>query len=139
MSDCFFSPLEDYIQLNYGQIIKTFRQRNRFNLQTGVRIYKLEKKDLDYNLIPSYLYFGKYRFPVSYEGQRQTCGFCVETSHHERDCERKQFLKYAKSVQKIKNTSRTTTGVIRFEPKANDTLHQRTKQKTLQDDCVVIL
>ena len=62
------TPLEDYIQLNHGQIIKTFWQRDRLDLETGVRIYILEQKDLDRNPVTSYLYFGKYKFPVSYEG-----------------------------------------------------------------------
>ena len=131
--------LEDYIQLNHGQIIKNFRQRDRFNLETEVRIYKLERKNLDNNPISSYSYFGKYKFPVSYKEQRQACDFCTETSHNEKHCERKQYLAHAKSVQKIKNTSRTTTGVIKFEPKTNDTLHQKERNKRLQDDCVIVL
>ena len=30
------TPLTDCIQLNHGQIIKTFRQKDRYNLETGV-------------------------------------------------------------------------------------------------------
>ena len=87
------TPLFDYIQLNHGQIIKTFRQKDRYNLETGVRIFKLERKNLENNPIPSFLFFGKYKFLVKYEGQKQTCGFCAKSGHNEKDCERKHQLK----------------------------------------------
>ena len=65
------TPLTDYIQLNHGQIIKTFRQKDCYNLETGVRIFKLEQKGLENNPIPSFLSFRKYKFPVKCEGQNK--------------------------------------------------------------------
>ena len=85
----FETPLTDYIQLNHGQIIKTFRQNDRYNLETGVPIFKFGQKDLENNPIPSFLHFGKYKFPVKYEEQKETYGYCAGIGHNEKDCERK--------------------------------------------------
>ena len=48
-------PILDYITLNHEQIEKTYRLKDVYEVQTGTRIYKLQRKDLETNPIPSYL------------------------------------------------------------------------------------
>ena len=56
----FEQPILDYITRNHKQIEKTYRLTDVYGVQTGTRIYKLQRKDLETKPIPSYLYFGKY-------------------------------------------------------------------------------
>ena len=86
-------PILDYITLNHGQIEKTYRLKDVYGVQTGTRIYKLQRKDLETKPIPSYLYFGKYKFSVKYEGQDNTCAYCAEIGDTERECPQKQQIK----------------------------------------------
>ena len=53
----------------------------------------MERKSLNINPIPSYLYFGQYKFRVCYQGQNTTCGYCAENDHIERNCPKKANMK----------------------------------------------
>ena len=56
-------PISEYLINNHGEILTTpIRITDRFNIQTGTRVFKMERKNLDNNPIPSYLYFGQYKF-----------------------------------------------------------------------------
>ena len=56
-------PISEYLNNNHGEILTTpICITDRFNLQTGIRVSKLERKSLENNPIPSYLYFGQYKF-----------------------------------------------------------------------------
>ena len=58
-------PISSYLQQNHGEIIGTsIRIANRFNIQTGTRVFKMTREDLEENPIASYLFFGKYKFRV---------------------------------------------------------------------------
>ena len=69
------------------------RISDRFNIQTRTRVFKFEREKLEENPIPSYLYFGKYKFHVRYQGQKSTCGYCAENDHVEGDCQKKANLR----------------------------------------------
>ena len=86
-------PISSYLQQNYGEIIGTpIRISDRFNIQTGTRLFKMTREDLEENPIASYLFFGKYKFRVRYTGQKTTCGYCAEQDHLERNCTKKQNM-----------------------------------------------
>ena len=53
----------------------------------------MKRKTLETNPIPSYLYFGQYKFGVRYQGQSTTCGYCAEGDHVERNCPKKANMK----------------------------------------------
>ena len=87
------NPISAYLQQNHGEIIGTpIRIFDRFNIQTGIRIFKMTREDLEENSIASYLFFGKYKFRVRYTGQKTTCGYCAEQDHLERNCTKKQNM-----------------------------------------------
>ena len=48
---------------------------------------------MEENPIPSYLFFGKYKFRVRYQGQKTTCGYCAEEDHTERECQKKANMR----------------------------------------------
>ena len=87
-------PIKNYLEQNHGELLGTpIRISDRFNIQTGTRVFKLEREKLEENPIPSYLFFGKYKFRVRYQGQKTTCGYCAENDHIERDCQKKANLR----------------------------------------------
>ena len=54
-----------YLEQNHGEIIGTpILISDRFNIQTGTRVFKMIRENLEANLITRYLYFGKYKFRV---------------------------------------------------------------------------
>ena len=53
----------------------------------------MERKSLENNPIPSYLYFGQYKFRVRYHGQSTTSGYCAEDDHIERNCPKEGKMK----------------------------------------------
>ena len=58
-------PISSYLQQNHGEIIGTpIRIADRFNIQTGTRVFKMTREDLEENLITSYRFFGNYKFRV---------------------------------------------------------------------------
>ena len=68
-------PISEYLNNNHGEILTTpIRISDRFNIQTGTRVFKMERKNLETNLISRYFYFGQYKFRVRYQGQSTTCG-----------------------------------------------------------------
>ena len=87
-------PISEYLNNNHGEILTTpIRISDRFNMQTGTRVFKMEKKSLENNPIPSYLYFGQYKFRVRYQGQSTTCGYCAEDDHIERNSPKEGKMK----------------------------------------------
>ena len=87
-------PIKNYLEQNHGELLGTpIRISDRFNIQTATRVFKLEREKLEENPIPSYLFFGKYKFRVRYQGQKTTCGYCAESDHIERDCQKKANLR----------------------------------------------
>ena len=87
-------PISEYLNNNHGEILTTpIRISDRFNIQTGTRVFKMERKTLETNSIPSYLYFGQYKFRVRYQGQSTTCCYCAEGDHVERNCPKKSNMK----------------------------------------------
>ena len=95
-------PISEYLINNHGEILTTpTRKTDRFNIQTGTRVFKMERKNLDNNPIPSYLYFGQYRFRVRYQGQNTTCGYCAEKDHIEQNCHKKANMKILAKTSKL--------------------------------------
>ena len=70
--------------------------------------------------LPSYLFFGKYKFRTRYEGQHTTCGYCAESDHIERDCPMKTnmkiLVKKVKILRRIATTPREFNSEIEREP-----------------------
>ena len=112
-------PIIDYMTLNHGQIEKTYRLKDIYGIQTGTRVYKLQRRVLEVKPIPSYLYFGKYKFVVKYEGQDNTCAYCAETGHTEKQCPQKQQLKAFKLGNVGKIQPETPNNDSRSEPETN--------------------
>ena len=46
----------------------------------------MDKQKMKHHQLPSYLYLGKIRCAVSYDGQIQTCSFCTEQGHKFKEC-----------------------------------------------------
>ena len=87
-------PIIEYLTNNHSEILDTpIRIMDRYNIQTGTRVFKMDREKLQLNPIPSYLYFGKYKFRARYQGQSTTCGYCAENDHLERDCPKKATTK----------------------------------------------
>ena len=77
-------PITIYLEQNHGELLATpIRILDRFYIQIGTRVFKLQREKLEENPIPSYLFFGKYKFRVRYQGQKTTCGYCAEEDHTE--------------------------------------------------------
>ena len=99
-------PISAYLQQNHEEIIGTpIRISDRFNIQTGTRVFKMIRENLETNPITSYLYFGKYKFRVRYAGQQTTCGYCAEKDHLERECKKKENIIIL--TKKLKNGATT--------------------------------
>ena len=65
---------------------------------------------MEENPIPSYLFFGKYKFRVRYQGQKTTCGYCAEEDHTERECQKKANMKVlAKTTRLQKRMPKSPT------------------------------
>ena len=95
-------PISQYLINNHGEISTTpIRITDRFNIQTGTQVFKMERKNLDNNPIPSYLYFGQYKFRVRYQGQNTTCGYCAEEDHIERNCPKKANMKILVKISEL--------------------------------------
>ena len=95
-------PISDYLVNNHGEILITpIRITDRFYIQTGTRVFKMERKSLNNNPIPSYLYFGQYEFRVRFQGQNTTCGYCAENDHIERICPKKANMKILVKSSKL--------------------------------------
>ena len=87
-------PIIEYLTHNHGEILDTpIRIMDRYNIQTGTRVFKMDREKLQQYPIPSFLFFGKYKFRTRYQGQSTTCGYCAENDHLERDCEKKANMK----------------------------------------------
>ena len=104
-------PITNYLEQNHGELLATtIRISDRFNIQTGTRVFKLEREKLEENPIPSYLFFGKYKFRVRYQGQKTTCGYCAEEDHTERECQKKANMRVlAKTTRLQKKMPKSPT------------------------------
>ena len=110
-------PIIEYLTHNHGEILDTpIRIMDRYNIQTGTRVFKMDREKLQQYPIPSYLFFGKYKFRTRYQGQSTTCGYCAENDHLERDCPKKANMKILvkkakmqKRVAAISNDSENET------------------------------
>ena len=110
-------PISEYLVNNHGEILTTpIRITDRFNIQTGTRVFKLERKSLDNNPIPSYLYFGQYKFRVRYQGQNTTCGYCAEQDHIERNCPKKANMTTLAKSSKLQRRQAPQTEEQQQEP-----------------------
>ena len=107
-------PIVNYIILDHGQIEKSYRIKDIYGIQTGSRIYKLQRKDLEAKPIPSCLYFGKFKFFVKYEGQEHICAYCAEIGHTEKKCPKNKILKH--SELKIYEKFKTNNQTMKLEP-----------------------
>ena len=86
-------PISAYLEQNHGEIIGTpIRITERFNIQTGTRVFKMIRENLETNPITSYLYFGIYKFRLRNAGQQTICGYCAEKDYLERDCKKKENM-----------------------------------------------
>ena len=104
-------PIKNYLEQHHGELLGTpIRITDRFNIQTGTRVFKLEREKSEQNPIPSYLYFGKYKFRVRYQGQKTTYDYCAEDDHVERDCQKKANLRVlAKSSRLQRRMAKSPT------------------------------
>ena len=101
-------PIINYLTHSHGEILDTLiRITDQNNIQTGTRVFKMDREKLQQNPIPSYLYFGKYRFRTRYQGQLTTYGYCAENDHIKRDCQKKANMKIL--VRKAKMQIRVAT------------------------------
>ena len=73
------------------------------------RVFEMDREKLEQNPIPSYLYFGKYKFRTRYQGQHTTCGYCSETDHIERECPKKANTNIL--VKKSQNAKKTVNNL----------------------------
>ena len=95
-------PISQYLTSRHGEILQTpVRISDRYNIQTGTRVFKMQRKSLETSPIPSFLYFGKYKFRVRYSGQPTTCGYCAEEGHIERECPHKANMIKLKKKTKL--------------------------------------
>ena len=121
-------PIKTYLEQNHGELLGTpIRITDRFNIQTGTRVFKLEREKLEEHLIPSYLFFGKYKFRVRYQGQKTTCGYCAEDDHIERDCQKKANLRV------LAKTSRLQRRMAKSPLEADNLTTQRGPVPTLEE------
>ena len=114
-------PILEYLIHNHSEILETpIRISDRYNIQSGTRVFKMDREKLEQNLIPSYLYFGKYKFRTRYQGQHTTCGYCAETDHIERECPKKAnmkiLVKKVKMQRRVATTSNESESEIEREP-----------------------
>ena len=89
---------------------------DRFNIQTETRVFKMERKNLETNPIPSNLYFGQYKFRVRYQGQSTTCGYCTEGNHVERNCPKKANMKIMAKNSKLQKRQASRNEKEKKEP-----------------------
>ncbi|XP_076807489.1 uncharacterized protein LOC143450717 [Clavelina lepadiformis] len=82
-----------YPQRHLDEILKQFEIQgparlgvDNYGIRDGRRIYKVNKKTMERHQLPSYLYLGKIRCAVSYNGQIQTCSYCTEQGHKFKEC-----------------------------------------------------
>ena len=82
--------ISEYLTSRHGEILQApVRISDRYNIQTGTRVFKMQRKSLETSPIPSFLYYRKYKFRVRYSRQPTTCGYCAEEGHLERECPEK--------------------------------------------------
>ena len=140
-------PIKNYLEQNHGKLLETpIRITDRFNIQIGTRVFKLEREKLEENPIPSYLYFGKYKFRVRYQGQKTTCGYCAEGDHVKRDCQKKTNLRVlAKTSRLQRRMAKSPTEADNLPPGENqhslrkrppnrlngNQKHQKRRQRTI--------
>ena len=116
-------PISAYLEQNHGEIIGTpIRITDRFNIQTGTRVFKMIRENLETNPITSYLYFGKYKFRVRYAGQQTTCGYCAEKDHLERDCKKKENMIILTKNSKMERRLAKNPSECNFENKQSEPL-----------------
>ena len=110
-------PIFEYLIKNHGEILTTpIRITDCFNIQTGNRVFKMKRKNLDNNPIPSYLYFGQYKFRVRCQGQNTTCGYCAKEDHIERNCPKKANMKILAKNSKLQRKQAPQTEDHQQEP-----------------------
>ena len=116
-------PILAYLKQNHGEIIGTpIRITDRFNIQTGTRVFKMIRENLETNPITSYLYFGKYKFRVRYAAQQTTCGYCAEKDHLERDCKKKENMIILTKSSKMERRLAQNPPECNFENKQSEPL-----------------
>ena len=117
-------PISAYLERNHGEIIGTpIRITDRFNIQTGTRVFKMIRKNLETNPITSYLYFEKYKFRVRYACRQTTCGYCAEKDHLKRDCKKKEnMIILTKNNSKMERRMAKNSPECSFENKQSEPL-----------------
>ena len=128
-------PISAYLEQNHGEIIGTpIRISDRFNIQTGTRVFKMIRENLETNPIASYLYFGKYKFRVRYAGQQTTCGYCAEKDHLERECKKKEnIIILTKNSKMERRLAKNPSESNEIEPSEQPTTLEEAKQ-SFEDD-----
>ena len=117
-------PISTYLKQNHGEVIQTpIRITDRFNIQTGTRVFKMMRENLETNPITSYFYFGKYKFRVRYASRQTTCSYCAEKDHMERDCKKMENMIILTKNSKIerrlaKNPTGSTSEIESSKPPA---------------------
>ena len=95
-------PILEYLTSEHGEVLHTpIRISDRFNIQTGTRAFKMERKGLKTNSTHSFLFIGKRKLRVRYSGQPTTCGYCADEGHIERDCQQKTNMTQLKKKLKL--------------------------------------
>ena len=122
-------PISEYLINNHGEISTTpIRITDRFNIQTGTRVFKMHRKNLDNNPIPSYLYFGQHKFRVRYEGQNTTCGYCAEEDQIERNCPKKANMKILAKISKLQKRQAPQNKDQQQEPPTKEEVANRSEE-----------
>ena len=118
-------PISEYLTSRHGEILQTLvRISNRYNIHNGTRVFKMQRKSLETNPIPSFLYFAKYKFRVRYSGQPTTCGYCAEEGHIERECPHKANMIKLKKKTKLNK---------RQAPEENHEKEEENEKPTLEE------
>ena len=115
----FFSPgfpldsITTYLEQNHSKLLATpVRITNKFNIQTGNRVFKLERKKLEKKTIPSYFFFERYKIRVSYQGQKTTCGYCADNAHVKRNSQKQANMRIsAKTSRMQKRMAKSPTKI----------------------------
>ena len=121
----------DYIFNNNGEIVKLYQQTDRYGILTGVRIHKMQKKDLLTSPLSNYLYFRKYKFYANWEDEESTCAFCAKVEHNEKNCDKKNKLK-TKNENKRKLQQKLPTDETGIEPGKLPTIRHSIPRRTKQ-------
>ena len=73
--------IQNFIEQNYGKVIKIADKKHRNGLRSGMRILVMSKNDIESKPILSYINVEGFELYVTYPGKLLTCKYCHEVGH----------------------------------------------------------